>query len=210
MPFGIGAIYENTGFYVLDLETTGIKPEEDRIVEIAIVHVTPDNKIDREWTTLVNPGMDVGPTHVHGITNEMVKDAPTFAEIGPYVLNMIAGAPVVAHNASFDVPLLMAELVRNGLHTFGDPLPRIDTIDLAKKYLTLPNYRLGTICHLLHIDLEHAHCALDDTRATAEVFMHFRREDPALEFPQTLDAENMVWDVPDEIVEPKVVLRPQA
>lgn len=207
MPFGIGAMLDNGGFYVLDLETTGISPETDRIVEIAVVHVTPQGTIDREFSTLVNPGCDVGPTHVHGITNQMVANAPTFDQVAPYVYAMIAGAPVVAHNAPFDVPLLTNELMRSGLHTFGDPLPRIDTIELAKKYLTLPNYRLGTCCKLLGIDLEHAHCALDDTRACAQLFIHFLKQSPAPEFPQVLDAENMVWDVPDEVVAPQVVNR---
>lgn len=207
MPFAIGAAYENPGFYVLDTETTGINTDTDRIIEIALIHVTDEGKIDKEWTTLINPGCDVGPTHVHGITNSMIQNAPSFDEVGPYIYNMIAGAPLVAHNAPFDVALLTAELQRSGLHTFGDPLPAIDTIELAKKALTLPNFRLGTICNHLKIDLENAHCALDDTRATAQLFIWLKNQLNVSEFPQRIDADNMVWDVPDEITEPKVVTR---
>lgn len=209
MPFGIGALFDNTGYYVLDLETNGMRPEIDKIIEIALVHVDEAGNIGRKWTTLVNPGegIDVGATHVHGITLPMIKDAPRFEEIAPYVYQMFAGAPLVAHNTSFDVPFLTAELQRAGLHTFGDPLPSIDTITLAKKYLTLPHYKLGAIAEYLGIDLENAHCALDDTLAAAEMFSHFIKNDKNLTFDAVDIAQNMVWDVPDDVPEPRILTR---
>ncbi|MDO5044382.1 MAG: 3'-5' exonuclease [Coriobacteriia bacterium] len=209
MPFGIGALFDNPGFYVLDLETNGMRPEVDKIIEIGIVHVSPEGKLDKEWQTLVNPGegIDVGATHVHGITLPMIKDAPSFEDIAPFVYKMIAGAPLVAHNTSFDVPFLTKAFQNAGLHTFGDPLPAIDTIVLAKKYLTLPHYKLGVIAEHLGIDLENAHCALDDARAAAEMFAYFIKKDPKQYFEEIDVAQNMVWDVPDEVLEPKILVR---
>jgi DNA polymerase III epsilon subunit-like protein len=67
-----------SGYTVVDLETTGLFPQQhDRIVEIAIVTVSDAGHIEQEWSTLVNPQRDVGPTHIHGITAREVLDAPT-------------------------------------------------------------------------------------------------------------------------------------
>ncbi|MBK9697231.1 MAG: 3'-5' exonuclease [Propionibacteriaceae bacterium] len=65
------------GYTVIDLETTGLSPRQhDRIVEIAAVYVSENGQIEGEWTTLVNPGRDVGPTNLHGIAAKDVLDAP--------------------------------------------------------------------------------------------------------------------------------------
>ncbi len=72
------------GYTVIDVETTGLSPERyDRVVEIGIVCVSHEGEIQDQWATMVNPGRDVGPTHIHGITSTAVLDAPTFEEIAP-------------------------------------------------------------------------------------------------------------------------------
>lgn len=76
---------EHVGPYaVIDFETTGLSPRRDRIVEVAVARVDANGQIEDEFATLVNPdGRDVGPTFIHGITNDHVRNAPTFAEVAP-------------------------------------------------------------------------------------------------------------------------------
>lgn len=207
MAFEIGAALGKQGFNVVDVETTGLNTQKDRIIEIAVVHVHPDGSIGETWTTLINPQTEVGASHIHGITEEKIKDAPLFEELAPYLYHKLAGLPLVAHNARFDAEFITAELIRAGLHSFGEELPRIDTIELAKSLITLPNYRLETCCSYFDISLTHAHCALDDTLACAKLFAQLLKLRKDMSFPEILRAENMVWDVPDEINEPRVKLR---
>ena len=104
-------------FCVFDLETTGINVSKDRIVEICILKVNPDaSRESKTW--LVNPEMPIPKesTEVHGITDEKVKNAPTFKEIAPKILEMISGSDLGGFNSNrFDVPLLAEELLRAGL-----------------------------------------------------------------------------------------------
>ena len=70
------------GYAVIDVETTGFSPQQnDRVVEIGVVYVSPRGEIQDHWSTIVNPRRDVGPTHVHGLTATDVSTAPTFDEI---------------------------------------------------------------------------------------------------------------------------------
>ena len=99
---------------VFDLETTGVQVAKDRIVEISILKVNPDaSRESKTW--LVNPGMPIPPetSAIHGITDEKVKDAPTFKEIASKVMDMIAGTDLGGFNSNrFDVPLLAEEILR--------------------------------------------------------------------------------------------------
>ncbi|MGB2702284.1 MAG: 3'-5' exonuclease, partial [Chitinophagaceae bacterium] len=98
----------------IDLETTGINPGTDRIVEIAIVKILTDGtrSIKRK---LVNPGMPIpkGSSDIHGITDEMVKDAPTFKQVAQELKQMLDGCDFAGYNSNrFDIPLLMEEFLR--------------------------------------------------------------------------------------------------
>ncbi|HEY3715422.1 MAG TPA: exonuclease domain-containing protein, partial [Jatrophihabitantaceae bacterium] len=74
------------GYAVVDVETTGLSPSyHHKVVEIAVVQLDQSGKVEREWTTLVNPGRDVGARHIHGITAEEVVHAPTFADLTGYL-----------------------------------------------------------------------------------------------------------------------------
>lgn len=203
MAFGLGMDLNKEGFNVVDVETTGLHPDKDRIIEIAVVHVDPQGTITERWSTLINPGTDVGPTHVHGISNEQVADAPTFLELAPYLYNKLAGLPLVAHNAKFDAGFITEEFRRAGLHVFSEDFPRVDTIELAKAAVSLPNYRLSTCCKHFEIELINAHCALDDTQACAELFSRLLKDNPGCAEAQSSAAQNMMWDVPDEFETPQ-------
>ena len=100
----------------LDLETTGASADRDRITEIGLLEVV-DGKLVGEWSTLIDPGHAIPAviTSLTGITNEMVAGAPTFAEIGPGLLERLEGRLLVAHNARFDYAFLRAEFRRIGI-----------------------------------------------------------------------------------------------
>lgn len=158
------------GYTVIDLETTGLSPRQhDRIVEIAAVYVSETGQIEGEWTTLVNPGRDVGPTNLHGICARDVLDAPGFADIAPHVLRSVAGRTIVAHNSRFDTGFLAAEFTRAGVPLAALPLPSLCTMQWAPKFLSAQSRRLVDCCAAAGIQLENAHSALGDAKATAQL-----------------------------------------
>jgi len=155
-------------FAVLDVETTGLSPARDRVIEIAIVRCAPDGTVIDEWSTLVDPGRDPGPTHIHGISSTDLKGAPTFEAIAEELRTRLAGSMVAAHNLSFDAGFLAAEFERAGAST--PDRPAVCTLQLAR--FVLPNnggYSLAACAAALGIDHPNAHRALPDTRVTASV-----------------------------------------
>jgi len=103
-------------FTVFDVETTGMSPVHNRIVEIAAARIDQNGTITR-FQSLVNPGCPIPPqvSCVHLITDEMVADAPKFHEVGYKFLDMARGSTLVAHNARFDLGFLQESLARCGL-----------------------------------------------------------------------------------------------
>ena len=178
-----GATHEGP-YAVIDVETTGFSPQQgDRIIEIAIARVDADGRVEDEFATLVNPqGRDTGPVFVHGISNEAVKDAPTFPEIAPELLARLEGAVVVAHNAPFEERFLAAELAASG-HT-ALRLPALCTLWLGKQTFTTANYKLATLAREAGVSFPDKHAALGDVRAVAALLPHlFDRYGQALHYP---------------------------
>ncbi|QCX26972.1 3'-5' exonuclease [Nocardioides jishulii] len=135
-----------TGYTVLDLETTGLFPQQhDRVIEIGIVSVSDEGEVLEEWSTLVNPGRDVGPTDLHGISARDVLDAPTFREVAPHVITLLSGRTLVAHNARFDTQFLDHEFSRAGLST-RPPTPSLCTMQLSTSYLRGASRKLKDCC----------------------------------------------------------------
>lgn len=155
-------------FVALDLETTGLDAKRDQIIEIGAVRFQ-GNRILDQFITFVNPGRAI-PLRIQqltGIRNSDVTKAPSLAAIAPELLAFVGAdvTAVVAHNAGFDIGFLRAA----GIH-FQRPV--LDTFELAT--VLLPNassYNLAELCRTLQIQLGEAHRALDDTLATAELFM---------------------------------------
>lgn len=164
------------GYTVIDVETTGLSPKAgDRVVEIAVVYVSDAGEVQDRWSTLVNPHRDVGPTRIHGITATDVLDAPTFAEIAPYVLRAINGRVVTAHNAPFDLRFLAHELVRSGVPLEQLPLSGLCTMQWSKSYLQSPSRKLVDCCAAADIPLMSAHSAAADALAAAQLLAHYLR-----------------------------------
>lgn len=146
-------------FVVVDVETTGLY-NSDRIVEVAAVTVDGDGEIVDEWDTLVDPQRDVGPTHIHGVTASMVSAAPQFDEIAAALADRLYGAVLVAHNLTFDARMLTNEFDR--LDARFVPGSGLCTLQLAGGKLT-------DVCRQYGVELTHAHRALGDARATAQL-----------------------------------------
>lgn len=187
------------GYAVLDVETTGLSPSWHRIVEIAVVHVDGRGRRTTEWTTRVNPQGPVGATHIHGITEADVANAPLFAELVPQLNGYLRGRAVSAHNANFDLAFLRAEYARAGWQMPW--LPSLCTWQASHHYLPeLQGRRLQDCCAAVGITLRGAHSALGDSRATAALLAHYLspKTRPAPR-PDHLDlprqAAQVVWPV---------------
>lgn len=162
-------------FAVVDLETTGLSPEADRIVELACVRCDASGRVLAELHSLVDPDMGgyVGPTAIHGITPQMVAGAPRFAEIVPTLAPLLDGAVLVAHNAGFDRSFLRQELVRCG-HDIDEP-PTICTMSFRRQ-VGLPGpraHRLIWGCWQEGVPIEAAHAAACDARATGSLLARY-------------------------------------
>jgi DNA polymerase-3 subunit epsilon len=157
------------GYAVVDVETTGLS-RHDRIVSAAVYRLDARGQVEDHWYSLVNPQRDPGPTWIHGLTDDMLADAPVFAEIAEEFGQLLAGRVLVAHNAVFDWTMIAREYARSG-HT--PPVrQRLCTIALAKELaLPLPNHRLETLVAYFGIRQRRAHHALDDARVLAAAFV---------------------------------------
>ncbi|WP_460783301.1 exonuclease domain-containing protein [Microbacterium tumbae] len=183
-------------FAIVDVETTGLSPRRDRVVELAVVRIDSDGNVLDEWSTRFNPEGPVGATHIHGITEADVADAPFFRDIAPQLISFIAGVPIAAHNAKFDLAFLRAEFQRAG---WDAPwLPAFCTLDRSREYLPdLDRRRLVDCCWAAGVPLENAHSALGDARATAGLLRYYltraqRHQNHALDALRS-DARNARW-----------------
>ncbi|MDP6214784.1 MAG: 3'-5' exonuclease [Acidimicrobiales bacterium] len=159
----------DTVYSCFDVETTGLDSRRARVIEIAVVKVTPAGETVGEWSTLIDAGTpDLGRIDIHGIRPNLLVDAPTFSEVAGDLMAELAGCVPVAHNASFDVGFVTAEWARAGLGSID--LRALDTVPMARS-LGLPG-RLGDLSRALGVELNGAHRALDDSRALAGVLIH--------------------------------------
>ncbi|MGG5253822.1 ATP-dependent DNA helicase DinG [Neobacillus sp. SM06] len=155
-------------FVVIDLETTGNQPKKgDRIIQFAAV-IVENGKITDKFSTLVNPYHPIPPfiEELTGINNEMVQEAPEFAEIAPKVVQMLDEAYFVAHNVLFDLSFLQEELIQAGFAGFYGPV--LDTVEMARiLYPTADGYKLGDLAEMANIVHERPHQADSDAEVTA-------------------------------------------
>ena len=166
------------GFAVVDLETTGLSPSQERIVEVAVVVLDHRGVEQDTFCTLIDPGRDPGPTHVHGISADMVAGAPTFTDVHPYLAGLLSGRVVVGHNVDrFDLAFLLAECRRLGDDMAPAEVTTLDTLLVAQSYLDLPGKaRLVDCCDRYRLTWEDHHSALGDARVTAALLGAMRSE----------------------------------
>ncbi|MGS0416155.1 3'-5' exonuclease [Bacillus cereus] len=156
-------------YVVIDFETTGFNPYNDKIIQVAAVKYRNHELVD-QFVSYVNPERSIPDriTSLTGITNYRVSDAPTIEEVLPLFLAFLHTNVIVAHNASFDMRFL-----KSNVNMLGLPEPKnkvIDTVFLAKRYMKhAPNHKLETLKRMLGIRLS-SHNAFDDCITCAAVY----------------------------------------
>lgn len=154
---------------VIDLECTGMNLSSDRIVEIAIVKIMPDGRqvVKRK---LLNPEVPIPPsqTDIHGITDEMVKDAPTFKQVANEIRQFIDNSDLAGYNSNrFDIPMLVEEFLRASLEF---DFRNRKLLDVQKIFHTMEQRTLSAAYKFYcNCTLENAHSAEADAVATWEV-----------------------------------------
>lgn len=161
--------YFPDGLIALDLETSGLSPLVDEIIEIAAIKVV-GNKIET-FESLVKPKNPIPEftTKIHGITDEMVKDSPSLEDVLPGFLEFCGTHTLVAHNAKFDIGFIVF-----AMHQLKIELHKAKvycSCKLSRKYVKgSENHKLSSLCKHFDIPLENHHRALDDTIACLRVF----------------------------------------
>lgn len=152
-----------------DTETTGVRPEKDRVIEIAAYD--PSN--NTSFQSFINPGCSIPQeaTAIHGITDEMIASAPSFAEVGPAFFSFCGeDAVLIAHNNdAFDRHFLIHESKRSEI--ILPQWPMVDSLKWARKYRSdLPKHSLQFLRQIYGISENQAHRALDDVMVLYQVF----------------------------------------
>ncbi len=157
-------------YVVFDIETTGLSPTHNRIIEIGAVRIK-DGRIQDTYSQFVNPEVPIPYTitKLTSITDSMVQESPTIETVLPQFLEYVGEAALVAHNASFDAGFIKENAKHQGL-SFDYTI--VDTMTLAHVLLPeLGKYTLDRLCKQFGVSLEHHHRACDDAAATAEIFV---------------------------------------
>ncbi|NEV86167.1 DNA polymerase III [Streptomyces tendae] len=172
---------------LVDVETSGLVPRRDRVLSVAVVTLGADGEQTGEFSTLLNPGCDPGPVHVHGLTAERLRGAPAFEQVAGRIGALLEGRVLVAHNAQFDYDFLAHEFARARLQ-----LPvarRLCTLALNRRVdPPTDDLKLGTLAAHYGVPRLKAHDALDDTRVLAGVLRASLREAAQLDLPLPLVA----------------------
>lgn len=154
-------------YVVIDLETTGLDPSRDRVIELAVCAAE-----GLEFSTMIDPGSGVTIEGPHGISAEALTVAPGFEAIAWRLRKLISGRILVAHNAPFDIAFLHAEFAR--LRRPLPPTPFICTVGLAQALaLGHESRSLAYACHRHGVSLLDAHTAAGDALAAAELFRRY-------------------------------------
>jgi DNA polymerase III subunit epsilon len=166
--WGRPAAEPGAGWAVVDVETTGFRPGQARVVSVAALAVGDDGNVERSVSSLLNPGVDAGPTHVHGLTTEMLAGQPCFADVAPDLVEVLRGRTLVAHNVGFDYSFLTAEAELAAVELPIDSV--MCTVELARRLdLDCDNMRLETLASHWGVSQMKPHDALDDALVLAQI-----------------------------------------
>lgn len=165
-------------FVALDFETANANPAS--ICSVGMVKVI-DKHMTETFYTLVDPEtrFSEGNIRVHGITPEDIQDAPTFEHVYPYMMDFIGDLPVVAHNASFDMKVLFASLVRYGKEI--PPIQYFCSVQMGRRTVQNHSYSLANMMRFYNIDFKGHHHALNDAKAAAMITYRLLEHYPSLD-----------------------------
>lgn len=181
-PWGQPVAEHDGGWVVIDVETTGFRPGHARIISLAALALDSSGSVERSVVSLLNPGVDPGPTHVHGLTADMLANQPTFADICADLVDMLRDRTLVAHNVAFDYGFLAAEAELAEAELPVDVV--MCTVELTRRLaLGTENLRLESLAAHWGVTQLKPHDALDDAVVLSQVLT------PAVERARELD----VW-----------------
>lgn len=182
-----------------DTETTGLKVSDGhKVIQLAIIEYIDGVKTGKVYNQMFNPerSIDAEAQGVHGISIEMLKDKPRFKDCVDKILEFIAGAELIAHNAKFDSEFMNAELMNVGSDkTIWECCGGItDTLVIAKKLYPGKKNNLDALCDRLGIDRSNRgkHDALKDTELLADVYFKIKELHPGFD----MNKQNYELDVP--------------
>ncbi len=170
----------------LDTETTGLEHKQGhRIIEVAGIEVVNRRVTNRHYHQYINPEreIDVGAQEVHGLSIEFLQDKPLFADIANDLIDFIADAELIMHNAPFDEGFLNSEFARLSLPNVGEIVSEVtDTLQMAKAMRPGQRNNLDALCRVYGIDNSHRtlHGALLDSELLAEVYIAMTRGQESL------------------------------
>ncbi|MEV6427220.1 TerD family protein [Nocardia sp. NPDC051463] len=195
-------------YTVVDVETSGLRAAEHRVLSVAALALDADGRVATEFHTLLDPGCDPGPVHIHGLTAEILCGSPRFEQVHEALSSLLAGRVMVAHNAQFDYGFLATEFGRTGAD-----LPvgrRLCTLALARRVAPpTPDCKLDTLATYYGVPRARAHDALDDTRVLVGVLRALVADaarlgvaPPLLRCPPKENYQS-AWGLPTERTGPK-------
>jgi DNA polymerase III subunit epsilon len=161
ISWGRPASEPQAGWAVIDVETSGFRPGQARVLSLAVLGLDVDGRVEQSVVSLLNPGVDPGPTHVHGLTATMLEDQPQFGDVIGDVVEVLRGRTLVAHNVAFDYAFLAAEAELAGAALPVDSV--MCTVELARRLnLGIDNLRLETLAAHWGVTQQRPHDAFDD------------------------------------------------
>lgn len=163
-------------FVVVDLETTGLDPALEAIVEVAAVRITPSGEVLGRYGSLVRPHVPVSPASgkIHGLGEEELADAPKLSEVLPQLLSFCGQDPLVAHHAAFDVAFISRAMRAYGLPALTNPV--IDTLEWARELVPEQrSHKLEALCIAFGVPASGFHRAMADAEALGGVFPELLR-----------------------------------
>ena len=162
-------------YIIFDLETTGLNPKDDKIIEIGALKYQDNNLIDT-FSILINPEEKLSKKiiEITGITDDMLKDCDTIKKVLPKFLSWIEDYTLIAHNGSFDLGFIENKIKELDLEMINNK--NIDTLYLARKYITnVENHRLETLKIYFNLNYN-SHRALDDCYVTNNVYQYCKNK----------------------------------
>lgn len=164
-------------YTVIDLETTGLSPVYDNIIEFGAIRVR-NGEITEIFSSLANSeGIYIDPyiTELTGISQEMVDAAPNIANVLPRFLDFVGNDILVGHNINFDINFIYDETIRQTHSYFANNF--VDTMRISRRlFRNERHHRLSDLCQRYDLDYSSAHRALDDCKLTCECFNHLKSD----------------------------------
>ena len=195
-------------YAIVDIETTGGHASANGITEIAIV-LHDGEKVYHQFQSLINPQQQI-PVYIQaltGINNDMVKEAPTFAEVAAEIHALLHDKIFIAHNVNFDYSFVRHHLAATG---FNLECKKLCTVRLSRKVLPCyPSYGLGKLCHHLGIENNSRHRAMGDALATATLFSIILTNDRAGHVQQSLLIKSKEQHLPPNLSKDVIEQLPQ-